>query len=140
MRPKSFLDLFSISLYLKMSPFAGRSAVLACYSISFISILLLGCGKSPNAIASSKSKAFESAPAATKQAWQTAAAAARTNGYSAALIALSKIQADPTLTSEQGAAVRELSRSLSDSMYDAANKGDPAAKASLQELRKLQSR
>jgi hypothetical protein len=137
---RPFLDRFRITSVLKKSQLSGQRTILTWSLISVLCLCLSGCGKSPNAVASSKSKAFDSAPVPIKQAWQTAAAAAKTNGYSAALIALAQIQSEPTLTSEQAAAVRELSTSLSDKMYQAANNGDASAKSALQDLRKLQSR
>lgn len=102
--------------------------------------LLLGCGANPQSAASRGAKAFQSAPPETKAAWNTAMAAIKTNGYAPALKALDDVLAQPGLTPEQGAVVKQTSTALSDQMYEAANKGDANAKAALDELRKLKGR
>lgn len=112
----------------------------ACAWVLIPALILAGCGRNPGAVASRNSKNFASAPAATQAAWEKACVAAKTNGFSTALLSLATIQSDPSLTADQAAAIRELSKSLSDKMYEAANSGDANAKACLEELRKAWGR
>ncbi len=118
-----------------------RAALLAMNS--FLSLALLvaglccfGCGgKDPNAIGSRSSKQFASADPQTKEQWETALAAMKTNGYAVAYVNLQSLAEKTNLTAEQLNAVHETVASLSDKMYEAANKGDQEAVKAIQELR-----
>ena len=103
-------------------------------------LLLSGCGGSPQSAAARGDKAFRTAPPETKAAWNSAVAAIKTNGYAAASLSLQTVLTQPGLTSEQTQVAQQTATSLSDQMYDAANKGDASAKAALDELRKMRSR
>jgi len=109
-------------------------------AICGFSVCLVGCTKSAKSVAERNTALFQSAPAQARAAWELAAAAAKTNGYFTALVALGEIQSDTTLSAEQQQAIKQLSTTLSDQMYDAVNKGDPSAKAALDALRKMRSR
>ena len=97
---------------------------------------LCGCGGSAQSSMARHENAFNAAPAELKAQWQDALNAARSKDYAAALGALNKIAAATNLEPQQADAVREVSTSVSDEMYDAANKGDPKAKQAIDDLRK----
>ncbi len=75
-----------------------------------------------------------------KAGWESAMAAIATNGYTAATVALTTLQRQSGLSPEQLKAINETVTAVSDQMYDAANKGDAAAKQAIQDLRKLTGR
>jgi len=101
---------------------------------------LFGCGKSAAGFSNANAKIFASAPTETKAAWDAASAAIATNGFAAATLSLQKLQGTPDLTPEQLKAVNETVTAVSDQMYDKANKGDPAAKEAINQLRGVQVR
>lgn len=83
---------------------------------------------------------FASASTELKTAWNGADAAMKTNGYAAAILQLQMLRANPTLTPEQQQAVDAKSTAISDQMYAAANKDDPAAKQALLDLKSAMGR
>ena len=87
--------------------------------------------------ANSASAAFASADAATKATWDKAMAASQTNDYAMAIIALRTLRLQSDLTQQQYKALDDTLATLSDRMYDAANRGDEAAKKSVEDLRKM---
>ena len=91
-----------------------------------------GCGakKAPTADA----KVFAEAPVEIKQAWDEASTADRTNGYAPAQTLYYALMREK-LTPEQRQAVNQASTALNDRLTAALQKGDPAAKAALAELR-----
>src|SRR5258708_6268885 len=101
--------------------------VLCGAVVCWSSVCFVSCTQSAKSIAARNAAKFQSAPAQARSAWEVATAAAKTNGYFTAMVALAEIQSDTTLSAEQQRAVKELSITLSDQMYNAANKGDPAA-------------
>jgi hypothetical protein len=103
---------------------------------ALMGVAVTGCSKSANAIASSGTKAFESAPPETKAAWESAMAAVKSNDAATALLAFGKLRAQPGLTPEQIQAVDKTAAAVSEQMYAAANKGDPNAKKAIEDLRK----
>ena len=106
----------------------------------WFSVCLIGCTESAKSVAARNAATFRSAPTEARAAWDIAAAAAKTNGYFTAMVVLEKIQSDTTLSVDQQQAIKQFSTTLSDQMYDAANKGNPAATEAIQELHKLRSR
>jgi hypothetical protein len=101
-----------------------------------------GCGPSPSAVVERNAKAFDSAPAPLKAEWTGALAAAKTNGYCAAILTLQAIRQAPGLTAEQTTALDQTDSAIREQMTAAAQKGDPAAVKAIDELRKafLESR
>ena len=100
------------------------------------SCVLIGCGGASSA-ASRGDKLFNNASPEIKADWKTASGAVRSNDYAMALATLGKLGARTDLTPEQQKCITDLSKSVSDQMYDAANKGDAKAKQALEDLRKI---
>jgi hypothetical protein len=110
------------------SIFAVLLAVLAVFVYG-------GCKKaSASGPTTAEIKAFDAATPEVKQAWQAALDADRTNDYVKGLSLCSSLLGE-TLPPEQRNAVARLSTSLKQRMSDAADKGDAAAQAAVQELR-----
>jgi hypothetical protein len=108
---------------------------LACAAV----LLFGGCGKSSSTgPAAAQTKAFESATPEVKQLWQAALEADRSNDYSKGLNLYYSLLHE-NLTEEQHEAVGKLSTGLKQRLSDAAQKGDAAAQAALQELRQRTS-
>ncbi|HWV99630.1 MAG TPA: hypothetical protein VNZ64_08070 [Candidatus Acidoferrum sp.] len=95
--------------------------------------LLAGCrGKSGRGF---DPNTFAQAAPEIKQAWEEASAADRTNGYASAqslYFMLLRLQLSP----QQRQAVEQASTGLNDRLSSALQKGDPDAKAALEELRR----
>jgi hypothetical protein len=105
-------------------------------SLAFAAVLLCGgCKKnSSTGPAVADIKAFDTAAPEVKQVWQAAMEADRTNNYAGGLaLYYSLLRED--LTPGQREVVARLSTSLKQRLSDAAQKGDPAAQAAMQELR-----
>jgi hypothetical protein len=98
-------------------------------------LVLVGCSKSsPPGPTAAEIKAFEAATPEAKQVWQAALDADGTNDYGKGLsLFYSLLHED--LTEAQREAVGRLSTGLKQRLSDAAQKGDAAAQATLQELR-----
>jgi len=96
--------------------------------------LVASCSKSPTSIGG-MSTVFDSAPAAVKESWSQAVASARTNDYVGATILLLGLRKQD-LTPEQSAAVEVSLKTVTEAMYEAADRGDPAAKKAIEELKK----
>ena len=98
-------------------------------------LLSTGCGKKASSVPSPVDKqVFANAPLEVKQAWEQAVEANRTNGYVLARRLLHDLSKAP-LAPEQSAAVDSEMVALTKRIYDRANKGDPAARAAIRELR-----
>jgi hypothetical protein len=104
-----------------------------------LSLLLVGCKKDAKSVGSGNNKLFASAPAPLKADWEQANAAMATNGYFTAFAALKNLQ-QQSLSPEQLKAVNDTVTAVNDQMYEAANKGDAAAKQAIQDLRKSMGR
>ena len=108
-----------------------------CTTFLAVAVVLLcgGCkkGSSPGPTAA-EIKAFEAATPEVKQVWQVALDADRTNDYGKGLSVYYSLLHE-NLTEEQREAVGRLSTGLKQRLSDAAQKGDAAALAALQELR-----
>ena len=97
-------------------------------------MLLAGCG-SKTKVSAADSKAFSNASPELSQAWQTVLEASKTNDYFLAETVLYQMRrAD--LTPQQREAVNHQMAALNQRLSDALAKGDPAAKAANEELRK----
>jgi len=107
---------------------------------ALIALAFMGCSKSATSVGSRHAEAFQSADAQTKAIWDTALAAVKTNGFALAIVTLKSLQAQPALTPEQLKAVNETATAVSDQMYAAANRNDPAALQAIEELRKMPRR
>lgn len=93
-----------------------------------------GCSRGPASLARN-SKAFDSAPAAVRDSWNKAVACVQTNGYVGAVPLLFGLRSQP-LTLEQSAAVEAVLKPVTDALYAAADRGDPAAMQAIAELKK----
>lgn len=105
-------------------------------SLAVAAVFLFGgCNKggSPGP-APAEIKAFEAATPEVKQVWQAALDADRTNDYGKGLTLYYSLLGE-NLTEAQHEAIGRLSTSLKQRLSDAAQKGDAAAQAALQELR-----
>lgn len=85
--------------------------------------------------APSAEKAFATASPEVKASWASANAAMTTNGYATAILQLQELRAAPGLTADQQKVIDAKSTAISDQMYAAANKDDPAAKKAIEDLR-----
>ena len=94
-----------------------------------------GCKKSSaTGPTTAEIKAFDTATPEVKQVWQTTLQPDHTNVYAGGItLYFSLMRKD--LTPAQQEVVAKLSTSLKQRMSDAAQKGDPAAQAAVQELR-----
>jgi hypothetical protein len=117
-----------------------KSCVALVAAFGLLTLALMGCSKDATSVGSRHTKAFQSADAQTKALWDTAMAAAKTNGFALAIVTLKSLQVQPALTPEQLKAVNETATAVSDQMYKAANRNDPAALQAIEELRKLPRR
>ena len=95
--------------------------------------LVASCSKSPSSIGG-KSTVFDSAPAAVKESWTRAVACAQTNDYAGATILMLGLRKQE-LTPEQSAAVEASLKTVTEAMYEAADRGDLAAKKAIEELK-----
>jgi len=101
--------------------------------VAMLALGAAGCSKSTNAL---KSNVFDSAGPEIKAKWEKATAAAATNDYATAVIAMNEIAAQTNLTTEQRTVLNDALSGENDRMFAAAQKGDPQAKAALDEIRK----
>ncbi len=104
--------------------------------IALAGLLAVGCGKS----ASANAKAFDSASPEIKATWDKAQTAAKAKDYATALLTFQQLQARTDLTPDQIKAVGEAATAVSDQMYEASNKGDPAAEKAIETMRKARYR
>jgi hypothetical protein len=115
-----------------------RTLITAVFTISlaFAAVLLCGgCKKSSSGgLSAAEIKAFDTAAAEVKQVWQAALQADGTNDYTGALTLYSALLRE-NLTPAQSEVVAKASTILNQRMFSAAQKGDPAAQAAVQELR-----
>jgi hypothetical protein len=115
-----------------------RTLITALFTISlaFAAVLLCGgCKKSSSGgLTAAEIKAFDTAVPDVKQIWQAALQADGTNDYTGAITLYSALLGE-NLTPAQSEVVAKTSTSLNQRMFSAAQKGDPAAQAAVQELR-----
>jgi hypothetical protein len=102
------------------------------YWFMLLLALVAGCSKSPLGV---KSPAFDNAPAALKETWVQAVASAQTNDYAGAAIRMMGLRREQ-LTPEQAAAVEAALKSVTEAMYQAADRGDANALKAVEELKR----
>jgi hypothetical protein len=95
-------------------------------------LLLAGCGKKA-LVNADDVRAFDKASPELKQMWQTALEAGKTNNYVTAEMVLYRLLR-PELTPEQRDAISRQLTDLTERLNEAVTKGDPAAKAAVEEL------
>ena len=117
-----------------------RKGVRLITALSLLGLALVGCTKNAASIGASDDPAFRSADPELKAGWETALAAAKTNGYATAILTLKRLQTRTNLTPEQAKAIGETATAVRDQMYDAANKGDANAVNAIKELRQAMAR
>ena len=108
------------------------------FVIAAVVIVAASCSKSSSSIGGN-SKAFDRAPAMVKASWSKAVTCAQTNDCVGATILLKELRTQP-LTPEQSAAVEASLKSVTETMYTAADRGDPAAQKAIEELKKRSRR
>lgn len=101
--------------------------------------LLLGCGEKPARLSEADSKAFASAPAAAKAAWEKALAAGNQGDFGAAIATLRALPKEG-LAPEHIEAIQNALRTFNVKLAELAAKGDAAAKKALDDLKDLTSR
>ncbi len=104
--------------------------------------LVAGCGKqqASTTIGSKEDKAFATAPAEIKSAWDKGRAAMGSNDFIGATLTMQKLRAQAGLSGDQRAAIDQAMVAVSDAMYDAANRGDAKAIEAINKLRDLTRR
>lgn len=111
-----------------------KPRIWCCAACVLLGLVVAGCKKDAAGLGSQYAKAFDAAAPELKTRWQAALAAVNTNGYTVAVLTLRELS-QGTLTPDQSQAVTETLRAINDQMYDAANQGNAAAKAAIDELR-----
>jgi len=137
---KSPADERNTDLQLFWSRAVNKSFIVKTCLFFLVVSALAGCSKSSDAIASSRSKAFDSASPQIKTAWENAIAAAKSHDYALAITGLNSLASDTNLTAEQLQAVRDTGRAVSDEMRAALNRGDENAKKAVEDMRQMRSR
>lgn len=102
---------------------AGTAAVL----------ILSGCGRATGGLASKEQHAFDNASPELAQSWATAVQASKTDDYFGAEVLLYQLLRQ-NLTAEQKLAVEHQLTIVIERLNAALDKGDPAAKAALDQL------
>jgi hypothetical protein len=120
-------------------PVIRNSITKACLFWLIVSTLA-GCSKSSDAIASKRSKVFDSANPEIKTAWENATVAAKSHDYALAIAGFNTLASNTNLTDEQLQAVRDTGRAVYDEMYAALKKGDENAKKAFEDLRQMRAR
>ncbi|MDE3066295.1 MAG: hypothetical protein KGJ60_01960 [Verrucomicrobiota bacterium] len=112
---------------------SGILRALFWWSATGLVVLAAGCGSGTTRTTAAQLRAFDNAPAAVKQIWDKALAAERAKDYAAAqnsFESLSKME----LTSQQKQALDAERFAFQQRLYQAAEKGDPAAVKTVQEI------
>ena len=99
---------------------------------------VVGCSKTSRP--ETAGKVFDTAPAATKERWDRAVAAAKTNDYATAIINLRLMRTETQLTPKQAQVVEDTMTSVSAKMYEAFNRDEPGAQKAMEELRQFRGR
>jgi len=98
-------------------------------------LVAVGCGKNIAGPTAKDLKAFDSAPSEVKQMWDKASEADKTNDYATAETLLYAILRSEPSPDQREAATRKLT-AVTQRLDSALEKGDPAAQAALEELRR----
>lgn len=96
-----------------------------------LTLLCAGCGPKAPTLSSQDMKAFESAPAEVKEAWQKALAADKANDYVTAAALLNSLE-QMTLSDSQKQALEVEREAFGQRLMQAAEKNDPAAVKAIQ--------
>lgn len=102
-------------------------------------LLLAGCGSKASKLDSGDVKAFDNAPANIKQIWDKALAAEQAKDYATAHDSLDSL-AKMELTDSQKQAANTRLFAFQEKLWQAAEKGDPAAVKAVQEINKRNTR
>lgn len=97
------------------------------------SLALAGCSRKPAGLTPKEKQVFDSAPPEVKQNWDAALAAEKANDYVASLSLFNELLQQNLSPEQRDAASKEMT-ALNQRMYDAANKGDAAAKKAVEDL------
>ena len=98
-------------------------------------LLFTSCGEKASSLTKADQQAFEKASPELKQSWDKLLAADKANDYVAAL-SISQYLLTQPLSEQQRQAVSTEMTAVNQRLFDAAAKGDPAARNALEELRK----
>lgn len=110
-------------------------SLILCASLAAVSTALFcGCGPGSPKVSSADLKAFDSASPELRERWTQAQAAARTNDYVQAILALRSLM-PLNLSAEQRRAVDNAMGACDAKMMKAVEHGDPAAQKALETLR-----
>jgi hypothetical protein len=99
-----------------------------------VTVASLGCHK-PTPESYRVSQAFAAASGNIQAQWHNIVAADITNDYATVMVDGRILLCDKTLTSEQRTALLGIVNGVSDRMFAAVRKGDPAARAALYKVR-----
>ena len=119
---------------MKPKPLFESVWVASCTVFFFALLIGAGCGQSQLKLTASDSKAFDSAPAEVKLAWEQALAADKANDYATThklLESLRKMQ----LKDDQKQAVEKECTEFGQRLWAAAKKNDPAAVKVIREIK-----
>ena len=117
----------------KMKNKSFRILTLALPAAWVASALLLvaGCGQKAATVTAEQTKAFDSAPAEAKQAWEKALAAEKAKDYVAAQAAFASLS-QMILSDQQHKLLEDERAAFGQRLTQAADKNDPAAIQALQ--------
>jgi hypothetical protein len=111
----------------------GRAFIAPGLAVLTLAIVLgAGCGNDPAKLTSSESKAFDSAPAEAKQAWEKALAADKANDWANAQRFLESLR-QMQLNDEQKQVLEKERSAFGQRLWAAAEKNDPTAVKVIQE-------
>lgn len=102
-------------------------------------MLFVGCGQRAARLTAEQSRAFDSAPAETKQTWEKALAADKANDYVNAQNCLDSL-GQMTLSDPQRQALETENTAFGARLMAAVDKNDPAAVKAVQEINKSRTR
>ena len=102
--------------------------------LTTIVLILVGCGDKRKNSGVNNTRAFANSSTEVQQTWEKALQADKSNDYVAAETSLYWLTRQ-TLTADQKQAVANQLTAVNQRLTEALEKGDPAARAALQELR-----
>jgi len=108
--------------------------VATCAIFIFVLLLGVGCGHSQLKSTASESKAFDSAPAEVKLAWEQALAADKANDYATTHKLLESLR-QMQLNEDQKQALEKERTAFGQRLWAAVKKNDPAAVKVIREIK-----
>lgn len=107
----------------------------------WLGVLLLGagCGEKTSQITGDQNKAFNTAPAEVKQAWEKVLAADKAGNFETAVVAMDSLKT-MSLSGPQAQALEAERFAFGERLLAAVNKNDPAALAVLKKISNKKSR